>query len=72
MKTLRLILDLMRARPLLTVVNMFIWLLGHSTPLLTGLLMREFFNRLSGEDPAGWNLWTKARYFIGCWVQFCH
>jgi ATP-binding cassette subfamily B protein len=34
-------------------------------PLLTGLIVRAFFDTLSGDAPAGWNIWSLGAAFVG-------
>jgi ATP-binding cassette, subfamily B, bacterial len=58
MKTIRYTWRLVRFRPWLFLVNGLLWAVFHNIPLITGLIIREFFDRLSGAAPAGLNIWT--------------
>src|SRR5690606_40801524 len=51
-------LRLVRQRRWLFVVTSLFWLVIHSLPVLTGLLVRGLFDALSGAEPAGWGPWT--------------
>ena len=55
---------LMRATP---VVSFWVFVANtlHMTlPLLFGLIMRAFFDTLSGEAQTGWNIWTLIALFL--------
>jgi ATP-binding cassette subfamily B protein len=51
----------------LSMLGMFVMrtLIFMVAPLLTGLIVRAFFNTLSGDAPAGWNLWSLGAAFVG-------
>ncbi len=40
-------------------------LIFSAAPLATGLVTRQFFNALTGNAPAGWNVWTLCAAFLG-------
>jgi ATP-binding cassette subfamily B protein len=68
MKTYQAILSMIRYRPKLWTVNllsMLILMLGWQLP---GLVTREFFNMLSGQAGAGWNMWTITAALLACAV----
>jgi ABC-type multidrug transport system fused ATPase/permease subunit len=44
--------------PRLFLGNIFMYILQHGSPLIAGLIMRALFDRLSGQTPAGFNVWT--------------
>lgn len=58
MKLWRYTVALLRYRPWLFVWNTIAWGLFHGLPLLGGLAVRAFFDRLSGQAQVGANLWT--------------
>jgi len=45
-----------------------LWGAVHMTPLLPGLITREFFNVLSGEAAVGWSVWTLLALLVGIGV----
>ncbi len=49
---------MIRYDPGLFLANFASWTVVHVTPLILGLLMRMFFDRLSGKAPAGFTVWT--------------
>jgi ATP-binding cassette subfamily B protein len=51
----------------LSMLGMFVMrtLIFMVAPLLTGLIVRAFFNALSGDAPTGWNLWSLGAAFVG-------
>lgn len=49
---------LLAYRPWLFGINLFLWGLVHSLPIVFGLLTRAIFDALSGEAPAGLGVWT--------------
>jgi ATP-binding cassette, subfamily B, bacterial len=55
---------LMRATPLVSVINFLFNALYTTLPLLFGLIMRAFFDTLSGQAAAGWNIWTLIVLFF--------
>lgn len=54
----------MLATPLLSFLVAFSTMLDMTIPLLYGLITREFFNTLSGDAAAGWNVWTLVALFL--------
>ena len=59
------ILRLIRYRPLLYLGSSFFIILFYLLPLLPGLIVRAFFDRLSGAAPAGLNLWSLLALLVG-------
>mgnify|MGYP006919816946 CR=1 FL=1 len=53
MKTLRMVWRLAAYKPRLFWSNGLIWMLFHSAPIIIGLIMRDFFDALSGGADAG-------------------
>lgn len=51
-------------RPPLFVGNVVMYVLQHASPILAGLIIRELFNALSGQAPAGWNVWSLLALLI--------
>jgi ATP-binding cassette, subfamily B, bacterial len=49
---------LARNRPGLLVLNLLVWLVVHSTPVLYGLFMKGIFDALAGHASAGASPWT--------------
>ncbi len=45
-------------RPWLFAASFGLWVLFEILPLITGLLVREFFNALTGDAPARFDVWT--------------
>jgi ATP-binding cassette subfamily B protein len=45
-------------RPWLYALNMVIWTLFFATPIVTGLIMKAFFDALTGGEQAGLTIWT--------------
>ncbi|GAB4194764.1 MAG: ABC transporter ATP-binding protein [Roseiflexaceae bacterium] len=64
MKTSALLWRLIRYRPWLYLANGTCWTLVHMAPLLPGLIVQAFFDRLSGATLAGPNLWTLIALLI--------
>jgi ATP-binding cassette subfamily B protein len=58
MKTFKLVWRMILYRPLLYVFNGVMWTGVHMLPLLPGLITRLFFNHLTGQSTAGYNVWT--------------
>lgn len=65
MHTLRYIIQLVRYRPGLFVVNCLAWGTHHSLPIIAGLITRELFNTLAGESGIGLNIWTLVALLAG-------
>ncbi len=76
--------SLVRYRPGLFAVNILIWGFAHSSPIITGLIMRNIFNALSGEARVAFDIWTLIAFlaamevsrllvlFGGLWVWFSY
>ncbi len=58
MKTWRLLWELISYRPGIYVLDSILWFLMYLLLLVPGLILRAFFDLLSGEGPAGLNLWS--------------
>ena len=56
---------LIRFSPLLYGLSFIFSLAYYGLPLLIGLIIREFFNALTGETPVGFDLWTLVILFLG-------
>ena len=55
---------LIRFSPLLYGLSFIFSLAYYGLPLLIGLIIREFFNALTGETPARFDLWTLVILFL--------
>ena len=55
---------LMGATPLASLMVVLFNTLHNTLPLLFGLIMRAFFDVLSGQGNAGWNVWTLVALFL--------
>lgn len=55
---------LMRATPLVSLIVLITNTLYMTLPLLFGLIMRTFFDTLSGAAQTGWNIWTLVALFL--------
>jgi len=58
MKTYQYMARLIVYRPWLYLGDMVLWALIHLSPLVPGLLVHEFFNALTGDAPARFDVWT--------------
>jgi ATP-binding cassette, subfamily B, bacterial len=58
LSTARLIWRLLRYMPWLFLANLVLWGLVHTLPILFGLLTKAIFDALSGEAPAGLDVWS--------------
>ncbi len=58
--TWKFICKLLAYRPWLFLINFLTFTVVHASPILTGLLIREFFNTLSSQAQVGLNMWTLA------------
>ena len=56
---------MIRYRPGVYLLNFGLWGMFYLLPLGFGLLTREFFNALSGEEGAGLGVWTIIALFAG-------
>ena len=52
-------------RPGLFAVNALAWGLVHTASLLPGLVIRQVLDRLTGEAPVSWGLWTLIALIVG-------
>lgn len=55
---------LMGATPLASLVVVLFNTLHNVLPLLFGLIMKAFFDALSGHATVGWNVWTLVAFFL--------
>ena len=53
---------LVRYRPGLFAANCVLWGLWHNVPVLTGIIAKAFFDALSGQSEAGYNVWTLVAF----------
>jgi ATP-binding cassette, subfamily B, bacterial len=58
MKVLKFLIDLITYRPWLYLINLFVWIIIQTLPILPGLAIKEFFDSLSNE----------ALYDYGPWI----
>jgi ATP-binding cassette subfamily B protein len=66
MRPWRFVLAVARFKPALFLASgLTASILFYLVPLLPGLIMREFFNDLSGEAPAAFGIWTALALFAG-------
>lgn len=54
----KLLWRLMRYQPKLYVIDSIFWILIMGLPAVPGLIIREFFNTLTGESQLGFSAWT--------------
>ncbi len=64
--TWRVILDMIRYRWQLWALNLTFMLVMTAAWQIPGFIMREFFNLLSGDGAAGWNIWTLIAALVAC------
>ncbi|MBN2004198.1 MAG: ABC transporter ATP-binding protein [Anaerolineae bacterium] len=64
----RVILDMIRYRWKLWGLNLCFMLLLTVGWQVPGFVMREFFNMLTGDAAAGWNIWTLVAILVMCQV----
>ncbi|MBG9795015.1 ABC transporter ATP-binding protein [Paenibacillus dendritiformis] len=57
MKTYQFIWSMICYRPWLYLLNGFVWILIHLSPLLPGLITREFFDTLTGKSVPLFGVW---------------
>ena len=57
MKTYQFIRHLILYRPKLYLVNALAWILIHTSPVIPGLIIREFFDTLNGQSRLGLGIW---------------
>jgi len=65
MNTGQLTIRLMKNYPGLFLLNVLSWTLFHVSPLLAGLLMRAFFDAVTGHAAAGLSFWTVIALIAG-------
>ncbi len=64
--TWRIIFDMIRYRWKLWAVNLCCMLVLIAFWQIPGFIMREFFDTLTGDSPAGWNVWTLVGFLVFC------
>ncbi|MBN2391214.1 MAG: ABC transporter ATP-binding protein [Anaerolineae bacterium] len=64
--TWRVILDMIRYRWRLWALNLAFMLVLTVGWQIPGFVMREFFNVLTGDAMAGWNVWTLVAFIVAC------
>ena len=64
--TWRVILDMIRFRWKLWGLNLVAMLFLIAFWQIPGFVMAEFFDLLSGDSTAGWNVWTLAAFLFAC------
>ena len=64
MRTLRLAWRLIRYKPRLFILNCIAWCLVIALPIVTGLLTKGVFDRLSGSVRAGEDIWTLVAIMV--------
>lgn len=62
--TWQLLRGLLTYRPWVYLFAATSWGGYHVLPVLSGLVTREFFNRLTGDEPAARNLWTPVALLV--------
>ncbi|MBN2389879.1 MAG: ABC transporter ATP-binding protein [Anaerolineae bacterium] len=62
----RVILDMIRYRWKLWTMNLCFMLLLTAGWQVPGFVMREFFNMLTGDAAADWNIWTLVAFLVVC------
>jgi ATP-binding cassette subfamily B protein len=65
MKTWRLALKLIAARPWIYAGGFSLWILFLALPLATGLITREFFNALTGDAPVSLGVYVLVGLLLG-------
>lgn len=58
MRAKRAVWGLVKAYPREFVVNLISWSAVHTSALVSGLVMRAYFDSMSHRAPAGWSVWT--------------
>lgn len=69
--TASLLWQLIRYKPGLYLVTAVLWILVEAAPIVPGLLLREFFNTLAGEDSARFTVVTLAALAVGVALARC-
>ncbi len=57
-RTLKLLLRLALHQPWLLLLNVFVWLVVHASPVLVGLFMKGIFDTISGQASAALSPWA--------------
>lgn len=65
MTTGRAIWTLARYRPWLYLLNFVVWTAFYTLPLASGLIIKAFFDTLSGDQTAGLGVWTLIALLAG-------
>lgn len=68
MKTWHHMKNLITYRPGLFFLNVIVWGVFHSAPLLAALMVQQIFDALSGSALAGWNAWTFLTLLAGAYA----
>jgi ATP-binding cassette subfamily B protein len=64
--TWRVILDMIRFRWKLWLLNLGAMLVLIAFWQIPGFIMREFFDMVSGASTTGWNVWTLVAFLVAC------
>lgn len=64
--TWRVILDMIRFRWKLWLLNLGAMMVLIAFWQIPGFLMREFFDLVSGASTTGWNVWTLVAFLVAC------
>lgn len=64
MKTWQALIRVVKFRPWLYVLNLLLWTLVFAMPVATGLIMRAFFDALTGSERAGLGIWTLVALLV--------
>lgn len=65
MKTWQFMWRMIRYKPWLYGIDLIIWIAISMMPLAPGLIARQFFDTLSRDSVAGWNVWTLIALSLG-------
>ena len=57
MSMVQLVWEIVKYRPWIFTLNCTAWILVHASPLIPGLITREFFNTLSGNAKIDTGIW---------------
>lgn len=68
MKTWHVLIQILRFRPGLYLLNLLLWTVVFSMPIATGLIMRAFFDALTGSARAGLGIWTLVALLVAAGV----
>ncbi len=64
MKTWHVLIQIVKFRPWLYLLNLLLWTVVFAMPVATGLIMRAFFDALSGSQRAGLGIWTLVAFMV--------